>query len=142
MSSKTSRSGWSIGHLSEPARPVSALGDLAEVSPQQLAAGYLARAVHGSRATFAVVEVEPGAELPEHHHENEQLGMVLRGSVTFRVGAEERVLAQGGTWVIPSDTPHSVRAGAGGAVLLDIFAPAREEWEQLEALPPAPPRWP
>ena len=54
-----------------------------------LADGYLARAVHGERLTFAVVEAEPGAELPEHHHGNEQFGMVIEGSVIFRVGDEE-----------------------------------------------------
>jgi len=121
---------------------MSAFRDLAEVHPHELAPGYLARAVHGSRTTFAVIEIEPGAELPEHHHFNEQLGIVLRGSVTFRVGEEERVLEPGGTWVIPSDTPHFVRGGPDGAAVLDIFVPAREEWRRLEPLAPARPEWP
>jgi quercetin dioxygenase-like cupin family protein len=48
------------------------------------------------------VEIEPQVELPEHSHENEQLGIVLRGSVTFRAGAEEKTVEAGGTWSIPT----------------------------------------
>src|SRR5437588_10320495 len=106
-----------------------AFGDLGAIPPRQLAPGYLARALHGRRVTFAVVEIEPNAELPEHSHENEQLGIVLRGSVRFRVGAEEQTLEAGGTWCIPPDTPHFVRGGPGGAVVADLFAPARTEWK-------------
>jgi len=69
---------------------VGAFDELEAIPPQLLADGYLARAVHGERLTFAVVEVEPGAELPEHHHDNEQFGMVIEGSVIFRVGDDER----------------------------------------------------
>jgi quercetin dioxygenase-like cupin family protein len=121
---------------------MSAFKDLAAIPAQQLAPGYLARAIHGSRATFAVVEIEPHAELPEHRHENEQLGIVLKGSLTFRVGSEETTAEAGCTWSIPPDTPHSVRGGADGAVVLDIFAPTREEWRQLDAIAPATPAWP
>jgi unsaturated pyranuronate lyase len=122
---------------------MSAFGDLSSIPARRLGEGYLARAVHGSRVTFAVLEIEPHAELPEHSHENEQLGMVISGSVTFRVGEEERELGPGATWTIPSGTRHLVRAGAQGAVVLDVFAPAREDfWEGLETAPAAPPAWP
>jgi hypothetical protein len=53
-------------------RPISAFEDLHAIPPQLLAEGYLARAVHGERLTLAVVEVEPGAALPEHQHDHEQ----------------------------------------------------------------------
>jgi quercetin dioxygenase-like cupin family protein len=121
---------------------MSAFSDLGAIPAQQLAPGYTARAVHGGRLTLAVVEIEPNAELPEHSHENEQLGLVLRGSVRFRVGAEEQTLAAGGMWCIPPNTPHLVRGGPDGAVVADVFAPAREEWGALEELPPADPSWP
>ena len=121
---------------------MSAFQDLGAIPPQQLSPGYLARAIHGSRVTFAVVEIEPYAELPEHSHDNEQLGIVLRGSVTFRVGSEEKTVEPGGTWSISPRTPHSVRGGADGAVVLDIFAPTREEWQHLDAIAPARPNWP
>jgi quercetin dioxygenase-like cupin family protein len=121
---------------------MNAFQDLAAIPAQQLSPGYLARAIHGGRVTFAVVEIEPHAELPEHSHENEQLGIVLKGAVTFRVGSEEKTIAAGWTWCIPPGIPHFVRGGADGAVVLDIFAPTREEWRRLEATASASPKWP
>ena len=119
-----------------------AFEELGDIAPQQLFDGYLARAVHGDRITFAIVEIDPGSPLPEHQHENEQLGMVLRGSMTFRIGDEERTLGPGGTWSIPPNTPHSATAGPDGAVALDVFAPTRDDWKALAAEEPRPPRYP
>ena len=116
--------------------------ELHAITPQMLADGYLARAVHGERLTLAVVEAEPGAVLPEHRHDNEQFGMVVEGSVIFRIGDEERTLDAGGIWRIPSDTPHTVTAGDGGAVVIDIFSPPREDWMRNDQLTPRQPSWP
>ena len=79
---------------------MSPFDDLGAIAPQLLADGYLARAVHGEQPTLAVVEIEPGAALPEHSHANEQFGIVLEGSVVFRIGDEERTLERGGMWRI------------------------------------------
>ena len=88
------------------------------------------------------MELDPGAHVPEHQHANEQLGIVLRGSVRFRVADEERELGPGGTWRIPSDVPHEVVAGPEGAEVIDAFAPARADWASLERGSPSLPRWP
>jgi quercetin dioxygenase-like cupin family protein len=121
---------------------VSAFDDLQSISPQLLAEGYLARAVHGEKLTLAVVEVEAGAELPEHRHVNEQFGMVIQGSVVFRVGDETRTLEPGGIWRIPSNTPHMVTGGERGAVVVDIFSPPRDDWAAGERLESQPTQWP
>jgi unsaturated pyranuronate lyase len=121
---------------------MSAFDDLHLISPQLLADGYLARAVHGEQLTFAVVEVEPNAVLPEHQHANEQFGMVIEGSVVFRVGEETKTVEPGGIWRIPSETPHAVTGGARGAVVVDAFSPAREDWVARERLEPRPTQWP
>src|SRR5438093_2667395 len=97
--------------LRSPVRRMGAFEELHAIPPQMLADGYLARAVHGEQLTFAVVEIEPSAELPEHRHANEQFGMVIEGSVNFCVGDEQRTIGAGGIWRIPSDTLHSVTAG-------------------------------
>jgi quercetin dioxygenase-like cupin family protein len=120
---------------------VSPLRDLAELDLQQIWDGAAARSVHGDRLTLAVVELDPGSVVPEHRHDHEQLGLVLHGSVTFRVDDERRELSAGGTWRIPSNVPHEVHVGPEGAVVIDAFAPARDDWRgrtQLER----PPRWP
>ena len=119
-----------------------ALSNLGEFEPFRVWDGVVARSVDGERAAFAVVELEPGTIVPEHSHDNEQLGIVLRGSVTFRVGDESQDLEAGGTWRIAPNVPHEVHTGPEGAVVIDVFAPAREDWLALERLGDLPPRWP
>lgn len=121
---------------------MSAFDDLRSITPQLLAGGYLARAVHGERLTMAVVEVEPGAVLPEHQHDNEQFGIVIEGSVIFRIGDETQTLEPGGIWRIASDTPHTVTGGQTGAVVIDVFSPPRADWATREGLDQRPTRWP
>ena len=121
---------------------MSAFEDLHAIPPQLLAKGYLARAVHGERLTLAVVEVEPRAELPEHQHDNEQFGIVIEGSVVFRVEDETRTLGPGGIWRIPSGSPHTVTGGEAGAVVIDVFSPAREDWSTQARLESRPAHWP
>jgi quercetin dioxygenase-like cupin family protein len=91
---------------------------------------------------MAVVEVDPRAVLPEHAHVNEQFGMVIEGTMHFRVGEETRTLGPGGIWRISSGTPHTATAGEAGAVVIDVFSPIRTDWAAGEPLEPKPSRWP
>ena len=75
-----------------------------------------ARRVEGERITMALVELAADSIVPEHRHENEQLGMVVTGDLTFTIGDETRALGPGGTWRIPSMIPHQVSVGPAGAV--------------------------
>lgn len=102
----------------------------------------VARVVNGERMTLAVVDLEPNTAVPEHHHENEQLGLVLRGSVSFTIGGSKRDLRVGDTYVIPSHVPHHVVAGPEGCTVVDVFAPLRQDWEKLERADPSPGDWP
>ena len=72
--------------------------------------------------TLAVVELAPDSTVPGHRHENEQLGMVITGRVTFTIGDETRQLGPGGTWRILSNRLHVARAGPDGAIVIDVFA--------------------
>jgi quercetin dioxygenase-like cupin family protein len=102
--------------------------------------GVSAQAVEGERMTLAVIELEPGSAVPEHSHANEQLGVLVRGSMHFRAGEETRELGPGDTWRIRSHVPHEVTAGPDGALAVECFAPARDDWAGLARLEgrPAP----
>jgi len=121
---------------------VSAFDDLKTLGPQDIWERVSVRAIHGERITLGVVELDPNAYVPEHRHENEQLGIVLSGLMTFRVGDETRDLRAGETWNIPANVPHEATAGPEGAVVLDVFAPTRADWSQFEPQAPREPRWP
>jgi quercetin dioxygenase-like cupin family protein len=119
------------------------LEDLSAIPALKVWDRVVARSVEGERLNLAVVELEPSSDVPEHSHENEQLGIVLRGSLTFRVADEVRDVEAGATYRIPPNVPHEVlRTGPEGAVVLDVFAPARADWHGLERLDDQLPLWP
>ncbi|MDQ2942835.1 MAG: cupin domain-containing protein [Candidatus Dormibacteraeota bacterium] len=115
---------------------------LRDIRPHALREGITARAVEGERMTMAVVDLDPGAVLPEHHHENEQLGFIIAGTMTMRIGGEKRELHAGDTYAIPSDVPHDAVAGPDGATVADVFAPVRADWREMKRTDAAPGRWP
>ena len=121
---------------------VSAFDDIRKLSLKPIWDRIGARVISGERLSLAVVELDPGAVAREHSHEHEQLGMVLSGSMRFRVGDETRELGPGETWTIPSNVLHEATAGPDGAVVIDVFAPVRQEWEALEPADEREPRWP
>jgi quercetin dioxygenase-like cupin family protein len=121
---------------------VEPFADLAQLPLRSIWESVVVRSVDGERLTLGIVELDPNAVVPEHRHDHEQLGMVLQGSVEFRVGEETRQLDPGGTWRIPSNVPHEVRVGPEGAVVIDVFAPPRRDWGEVEAQTGRETRWP
>ena len=121
---------------------MSAFGNLSSLDLRRIWDGVHGRVVHGERTTLGVLELDPGSIVPEHQHEPEQLGMCLAGSLQFRVGEETRELGPGETWSIPSNVPHEVHVGPEGAVVIDVFAPTREDWREAPTADSRAPRWP
>lgn len=121
---------------------MSAFSGVATLGVQPIWDGVVARTVHGDRLTLAVVELDAGSSIPSHSHDNEQLGLVIEGTIRFTVGDETRELGPGATWCIPSQVSHGVVAGLEGAVVVEVFAPARDDWRSLETRPAGRGRWP
>ena len=99
------------------------------------------RRVDGERITLSVLELAPGAVVPGHQHPHEQIGLCIEGTLTFRVGDETGELGPGGIWRIHSGVWHEATAGAGGAVVIDVFNPTRTDWD-FPIIEPRPPAWP
>jgi len=116
--------------------------ELSALKPYAIWPGVVGRVVNGERLTLAVVDLEPDADVAEHHHDNEQLGLVLKGEITMTVAGASRLLHPGDTYVIPSNVLHSARASSAGATVIDVFAPVRADWESKERLPAAAGNWP
>lgn len=118
---------------------ISPFGDLAAITPRVLADGVVTRILHGQKMSFVYIELDPGAPVAEHAHRNEQIGILLSGSIDFRVGGELRTQHAGETWTIPPHVPHGIdRTGPEGATLVEAFTPARQDWGRLEQLDPRP----
>ena len=121
---------------------MSAFDSISSLDLQRIWEGVHGRVLHGDRITLGVIELDANSVVPEHSHEHEQLGICLSGSLVFRVGDESRELGPGETWSIPANVPHEVHVGPAGAVVLDVFAPTRDDWREASNADTRPPRWP
>ncbi|RKQ93591.1 Cupin domain-containing protein [Solirubrobacter pauli] len=101
---------------------------LDQLTPTQAFPGISFRHVHGEQLTFSVFELEPDAELPRHSHHNEQAGLCTRGSLTFSTADGDKEVGPGEIWMIPAHEEHGGRSGPDGATVVEVFAPAREDW--------------
>src|SRR2546426_12498101 len=82
---------------------------VSDLKPARIWDGVLARVVNGDRLTIGFVDIDPNVQVPEHRHENEQVGFVLRGSVTMTVNGQSRELRVGETYTIGSQVRSEER---------------------------------
>ena len=70
-----------------------------------------------------------GIEAPIHRHPHEQLGYVLSGEIDLWMeGQAPRRLGAGASYHVPPNVPHGVVIRAAPAVIVDAFAPMREDF--------------
>jgi len=118
------------------------LRKLADLPTQRIWDDMTARAIVGSQLNLGVLELDPNGHVPMHEHPNEQIGIIVRGSITWIVGDEREEFGPGGTWNYPAGVPHECIAGPEGAILIEGFAPPRADWQQFELRDPSAPIWP
>lgn len=97
----------------------------------ELAAGATAKALFGESAMINLVELGPDAVVPLHSHPHEQLGVILRGSMTLNVEGTGHVLREMDGYALPGGLEHEGIAGPDGALVLDVFQPVREDYARL-----------
>lgn len=106
----------------------------AERKPAEVAEGvYLADLAAGEKASMKHWRVEPGATLPTHRHQNEQIGYVISGALVANVEGEERRLEPGDSYVFPSDELHGAEnRGDEPAIGIGVLSPPRgdPDWKR------------
>ena len=101
-------------------------------------AGFRRRVITGESLQLCFWRIKGGAEgsVLHHHNDQEQLGIVVRGALDFRIGAEDTtertVLAPGEIYLAPRGVWHGDSVFIGDDELdevwiLDVFAPPRED---------------
>ncbi len=98
------------------------------IAPKVLAPGVTAKIASGEKMMFSLVTLAPNAVVPTHSHPNEQMGMLVSGTMEFTIEGETRVLSGSEMYFVPGGVSHAAKAGPGGAVALDAFSPPREEY--------------
>ena len=106
------------------------LHDMSQGIARELAEGITTRIFPGEQAMLSVVRLEPNAEGTMHSHPQEQWGVMLEGSATRIHDGEAFEVKTGDFWRTPGNAPHTVKAGPDGAVILDVFAPPRDEYRK------------
>ena len=99
-----------------------------EESTEAVEGVHLSLLAGADRMNVQHFEIEPGATVPEHSHENEQTGYVTRGTLTFAVDGEEIDVSEGDSYAIPGDEPHAAENRGDEPVEgVDIFSPPRND---------------
>ncbi len=104
------------------------LHDEAQGIARTLAEGITTRIFPGDQAMLSVVRLAPHSAGTPHSHPQEQWGVLLEGELVRIQGGEEVAMKAGDFWRTPGGVEHSVRTGDAGAVVLDVFAPPRDEY--------------
>ena len=101
-----------------------------DVHEKRVADGVRVKAITGEKMTMAFFHLEPGAVVLEHSHPHEQMGTVLRGSVSLNLGGEERMVGEGEGYHILPNVPHSARCAKGPAQIVEVFSPPRVDLQE------------
>lgn len=94
--------------------------------------GVSRRLIHTDNLMMAVINFDNGPwEEPEpsHSHIHEQVTYVAEGEIIFFCeGEEEKHLAAGDMFAVPSGKRHTIQLLSASAKLIDSFTPIREEF--------------
>lgn len=124
--------------MSEP-RPESdsvSQGRLDELPAEVVLKGVTRRRVDGTKLTLMHYSFGPDATRGLHSHVEEQVMMVLHGSVDIHLLDSTSTVQTCGYCLIPPRVEHGVTAGEDGAELLVVVAPRRTADYEIRPLAP------
>jgi quercetin dioxygenase-like cupin family protein len=91
------------------------------------------RIVATERACLVTVELAAQTVLESHKHDVDQIGTVVKGQLVMVIAGEQRVLVAGDSYRVPAGTVHGARVLHEPTVVVDCFAPAREDLKKIFA---------
>jgi quercetin dioxygenase-like cupin family protein len=94
--------------------------------------GVARQSFSSERATVTRYRFEAGATFPQHRHDQEQVTLILEGTVEMALAGESITLESGGFCVVPGGVEHGITAGDGGADILAVVVPPRDRSDDYE----------
>lgn len=88
------------------------------------------RLVTGEHITLAQVFLAKGGGAPKHSHVNEQFSYVVKGTLRFWIGDDEKQtldVKAGEVLHLPPNVPHKAEA-LDDVTVIDVFSPPRWDW--------------
>lgn len=68
---------------------------------------------------------EDNVILPEHSHESEQFGYVIKGGFKVTIDGVTKLLQEGDSYFVPKNAKHSFTS-VGETEAIDVFSPIKE----------------
>ena len=112
--------------------------DLYDLQYTELVPGANSRIVTGNNVQLSFLTMDPGSSFARHIHPEEQLMLVFRGGIDEIIMDGEYFMEPGDILLLPGNMVHGGTNGPLGCDVLDIFWPARADYnesmeERLEA---------
>jgi amino-acid N-acetyltransferase len=101
--------------------------DMLRGSPVVPGANMWAVALKKSMVTY--FEIEPDSRFEMHHHESEQITMVLEGTLFFEVDGKTIPIHAGEVVAVPSNVPHAAYTKEVSVKAVDAWSPVRREYK-------------
>lgn len=71
--------------------------------------------------------LERGASVPEHSHENDQVGYIVFGSLEITIGDTSYICQPGESYAVPGGVSHKAYAHKD-TLTIDVFSPPRHDY--------------
>jgi gluconolactonase len=114
----------------EPTAPAGVVQTLQDVQFTELSPGANARLIAGRGTQLSFLRMNPGAVFPDHIHPEEQLMIVLRGSIDEVILDAVTPMQKSDVLLLPGDMVHGGRVGEVGCDVLDVFWPPRPDYAE------------
>lgn len=85
------------------------------------------RYIYGEKSMIANFKLQAGAVVPTHHHINEQITYIIKGSIKATSEGKDYLVHAGEVIIFPPNVPHQVEA-LEDTLVFDVFTPPREDW--------------
>lgn len=83
------------------------------------------------KTMFTYFEVEPQSSFEMHHHESEQITMVLEGELFFEVGGRIIGVKEREVLALPAALPHAAFTREKPVKAVDAWSPVMERFKKL-----------
>ena len=102
--------------------------DWSKVLVTEPAPGIKRQMIVGQNVMMVRFTFEPFLMTPEHTHHHEQMTLVVKGKAKFFIDGVETIVSAGDVLHFPPHNRHGATMMDEEVVLIDIFAPIREDF--------------
>jgi gluconolactonase len=110
------------------------IGDLHDIPFTELQPGANSRLIAGHGAQLSFLQMNPNMTFAAHLHPEEQLMIVIRGSIDELILDGTKTMTNGDLLYLPGTMVHGGTVGDKGCDVLDVFFPPRPDYDAKRAI--------